>query len=139
MDDLESALLWVDATEGAASQAFVSMATGQIHYASDELDSEEELPEDIDDGSLYVPVPTRRELDLGTQLVFRFVDARAPHLADAVSECFRSRGAYRRFHNLLDRTGLRDAWHRFDEEATRAALKAWAAENGITVADKPPT
>ena len=53
---------------------------------------------------------------------------------DRVRQMFRKPGAYARFGKLVDDRGLRDQWHRFRDEQTRAALANWCDENGLRLA-----
>ena len=134
MDDLELALIWASDNGMYGNAAFISRKTGRIYYQGELADmDEEELPDDIEDASIYVRVPNKRDLDLGRDLVFDFVEQRAPALMDSVSEYFRRKGAYGRFKELLERKNLLDDWHQFENEATVAALRDWCAENGLTV------
>ncbi len=73
-DDLLSAFDWVSAAAPSEHSAFVSRQTGRLHWASSSHHLEEELPEDIDDATLYVAVPHKYDLDLGKDLVWRFAD-----------------------------------------------------------------
>src|SRR4051812_27889229 len=96
-DDLLNTFEWVSSSESRENEAFVSRVTGQIHWSSSFSDLEEELPEDIEDGSIYLAVPHQHDLDLGRNLVFRFVEEHLPDSRGIVSEFFRKRGAYSRF------------------------------------------
>jgi hypothetical protein len=70
-DDLEAALLWVSSAAPSENAAYISHATGQIFYKSSTYDTEDELPDDVDDNSLYWSVPHKNELDLGRDLAGR--------------------------------------------------------------------
>ena len=48
---------------------------------------------------------------------------------------FAHRGAYARFKDLLERHQSLDAWHQWEAEQIRHALRAWYADNRITLAD----
>lgn len=136
LDDLEDALMWVSSGESFQSAAFISKATGQVFYSSTEIDVEEELPEDMNDPALYWCVPHKSDLELGRDLVFQFAREHLPEQMDLVRDCFHRRGAYARYKDLLDRTGKLERWHQYEQEATRAALLAWADEEGINVIDR---
>jgi hypothetical protein len=86
---------------------------------------------------LYWSVPHTRDLDLGSRLVFRFAAQRLPRHEDEVRDIFRRKGAYRAFHALIDRLGVRDDWYAFEAAETRAALLAWAEQEGIPVERSP--
>jgi hypothetical protein len=67
LDELLAAFEWVSAGEAAAVDwnAYVSKVTGKVHWSGEGI--EEELPEDIEDGSAYVVVPHKTEFDLGRE------------------------------------------------------------------------
>lgn len=89
------------------------------------------VPDDIDDDSRYLMMPDKRDLGLGTDLVYRFIDAKASHLYDETRAAFSQRGAYRRFKALMESHGLIDSWHQFETEAEKTALLNWCQENNI--------
>jgi len=133
-DDLLMAFDWVSASPDMVNQAFVSRVTGQVHWSSTFSDLEEELPDDIEDGSIYVPVPHKRDLNLGKKLAIAFAEERLPGSINAVREIFHKRGAYGRFKDLLERKGMLQAWYEYDTRETESALRAWAEEEGIVIA-----
>ncbi|MES2945622.1 MAG: hypothetical protein V4772_22370, partial [Pseudomonadota bacterium] len=56
--DLLEAFEWVNASASMETSAYVSRERGSLHWASTNTSAvEEELPEDIEDGSLYIAVP----------------------------------------------------------------------------------
>jgi hypothetical protein len=135
-DDLLSAVEWVSTDIALDNGAMVSRLTGKIHWTGADLDDmEEETPEDIDDGTIYVPVPEKKELDLGQQLALDFAHAKRPRDFETVAGFFRKRGAYRNFKDWLDRQDLLDDWYAYEAEATKSALKAWCEENDLKLAD----
>jgi hypothetical protein len=135
-DDLESAFMWVSSGAPFESCALISRATGEIFYTSEIDETGEELPEDIEDPTLYCSVPHKNDLDLGRDLVFQFVYEYCPEQEDRVWDCFRRRGAYSRFKDLLERADRLEQWYQYEEKATKTALLAWAAEEGLKVIDK---
>ncbi len=131
--DLLSAYEWVSAGGFSENSAYISRATGQIFWSSDNYDVEEPLPEDIDEAGLYLSVPQKHDLDLGNRLVFRFAQECLPDLYQDVRDMFRQKGAYSRFKDLLDRQGQLEAWHRYEEQATEAALREWCQGMELTL------
>lgn len=133
LDELLSAVDWISGGEAVAlsCEAYVSRVTGEIHWLGEGI--EEEPPEDIDDGSLYIAVPLKRDFDLGRSLVFRFVEERIPDSIESVDEFFRRRGAYAQFKSLLSRVGQLDAWYQYEQAATAEALRDWCEENNFTL------
>ena len=76
-------------------------------------------------------VPQKHDLDLGNPFVFRFAEEYLPDLYQEVRDMFHHKGAYSRFKDLLDRQGQLDAWHRYEEQATEAALREWCQAKEI--------
>jgi len=116
------------------NQAFLDRKSGKSLYFSAFGDSDPE-PEDFADESRYIALPDKRDLGLGTELVYRFINATGPDLIDATRDAFRQRGAYRRFKALLESNGLLDAWHEFEANAEKTALLNWCEENGIQLSN----
>jgi hypothetical protein len=131
--ELLAAYEWVSEGETLAMdcEAYISRSTGTVHWRGEGVD--EELPQDIDDGKVYIAVPHKNEFDLGRSLAFRFVEEQVPQSRETVRELFRKRGAYAKFKSLLERGGQLDAWHRYEAAATEVALRKWCGENGITL------
>lgn len=134
--ELLEAYEWVSAGMDLEATAYVSRATGRIFLAtaSGEFgDAEDELPEGVDDDSLYVQVPSKHDLHLGKPLVFRFVRERAPEVQAKVEKAFARRGAYGRFKDLLQNVGQLEAWYQYEARAVEAALREWAEEQGMAL------
>lgn len=126
--ELEAAFDFSDADE---FEAYLNLHTGEFVFAAPEGCLDEEPPDDLEDEDKYLRIPDKRELDLGSRLVFAF--AREVGRYDEVSELFSRRGAYRRFKDSLDRWGLAEKWYAFQDAATKKALRDWCQENGIRV------
>ena len=135
-NDLLLALDFVSDQTMGSRGAFVSRETGRIYWTSDDGGVEDEVPEDMDDPERYVAVPDKRDLDLGHDLAFRFGETHLPDAYDAIRECFRRRGAYARFKDLLSRHGHLEQWFEFEERETRKALEEWCEANGFTLVDR---
>ena len=133
LDELLSAQEWVSAGEAATldCEAYVSRATGKVHWCGEGVD--EQPPEDIEDGSLYIAVPHKGDFHLGRSLALRFVEERLPRERETVYEYFRKRGAYSRFKSLLAQVGELDAWQQYEQAAKETALREWCAENGFSL------
>lgn len=129
--DIELALYYISTQPEFTNYAYLCRRTGRIYYASEFNDSDDDLPDDIDDDDKYVCLPHKNELDLGKRLVHQFVRDNAPKLIEPVYEIFSHKGAYARFKSLLESEKLIEQWHRFEETSTSAALKDWCRENGI--------
>ena len=136
LDDLLAAYEWVSSSP-KDSEAFVSRITGNVHWSSSTMELDEELPDDIEDGSIYVVVPNKHDLNLGKGLAFRFAEERLGDSCQTVANFFRQRGAYGRFKDLLERKGCLEAWYIYEAEATELALRDWAAKAGLSIATGP--
>jgi hypothetical protein len=135
--DLEAALEWSPSGAPFESTALLNRQTGEVFLKSSHGDFETQLPEDIDDGTLYVAVPHKNDLDLGRNLVLDFIESVSPRHIDSAASYFRQRGAYSKFKAPLERESLLDEWYKFESEATRKALLRWAFENGFNVTEVP--
>ena len=135
-DTLESALQWSSAGGPFDSAALLSRATGQLFFTSEYGDSDDDLPDDIEDGSAYVAVPHKNDLGLGRSLVLAFAELHAPMHFQTIESFFRHKGAYAKFKALLELTQRLERWYVFEADATRRALEAWAADNGFVVVDE---
>lgn len=137
LEDLLDAFNWVSAAESAALDcaAYVSVVTGSVYWSGEGVD--EELPEDIEDESVYVEIPGKSDFDLGRSLALRFVESRLPDEYEAVHRFFSKRGAYARFKALLERRGELDAWHAFERDAVEEALVRWAGEHDLSCIRTP--
>jgi hypothetical protein len=135
LDDLAHAATIVDSGDGE-THALVSRETGLIHMLNDEyMDDEASVPgDDRGDGEVatgaYVPVPAASALGLGDALVFRFTSAHLPGDGETVRELLEN-DDINGFFSLLEERGEKDAWQRFRDEESRAALGRWCEEHRI--------
>jgi hypothetical protein len=120
---------------GFEHRAYVDRITGKIYCVSDDFESEEELPEDLEESDRYLAVPDRKELDLGRRLVDRFIRERLPDDIAQVRDFFQRKGAYSRLKVMLADRGVLQQWYEFELAETKAALREWCGENEIELAD----
>lgn len=135
LDDLEEALMFVDAGGGFDTAAWVCRETGAVLWHSEDTDDFEPLPADIDDAERYVELPDKHELGLGKPLALAFARTHLPACYEQVCGMFSHRGAYAHFKDLLDRHQSLDAWHQWEAEQTRQALQAWCTANDVKLTD----
>lgn len=136
LDDLDSAMEWVS-SDFMDNLAYVCRDSGKIYWISGEpgvLDEEEEIPNDIEDPDKYVLVPDKRDLDLGSHLVFDFTARYLPQHYDEVRDMFRRKGAYGRFKGLLEGQDKVQMWHTFNNERATKALEEWCKNEGLQLA-----
>lgn len=132
-DDLLVAYDWVSADSGGENAAYVSRATGRIYWCTDADETEEALPDDLDDGTQYLAVPHKHDLDLGTPLALQFVKDELPSQYLEASEVFRHPGAYRKFKAMLERAHKLEAWYTYESAAVTSALRAWVIDTGLPI------
>ena len=135
--ELVEAFDWASTVGPFENEAYVCRATGRIWLISDLDDTGEEPPENVGDESLYLPVPSKNELDLGRSLALGFVGEHMPESYESVRSFFAKAGAYARFKQLLDEADRLDSWFTYESQGTRDALRKWAAESGIGVTEQP--
>ena len=131
--DLEMAMSFVSSGDMFDAAAYVSRKTGKIYWESSELDEEDDIPDDLDDISLYAGVPHQHDLDLGKRLVMRFTGQAMPDQYDQVAAIFRRPGAYSRYKDLLYRNELLEEWYKFESSTIESALREWANAEGFEV------
>ncbi|MET0208359.1 MAG: hypothetical protein ABW220_04920 [Burkholderiaceae bacterium] len=133
LPDLVEAYDWASTGGQYESAAYVTRSTGRIWLVSDFDELGDQPPDDVDDESLYVPVPRQDELDLARRLAVRFAEEHLPEQSEQVASYFSKAGAYARFKNLLMSIDQLDAWLAYRDHGVEAALRAWAADNDIEV------
>jgi len=146
-------LLAYDFVSGAAfgeHKAFLCKASGKIYWRFDSFDDLDELsdgfegrkkasvetdkpPEDIGDEDKYLPIPDKRELNLGKPLALDFASEIMPRDFDYVRRIFGKRGAYAKFKALLMRRKALDRWYGFQAKATERALQEWCEANSVEI------
>jgi hypothetical protein len=116
----------------------VSLDTGAIYRVSESgAVDDDDLPDDLETSDRYILIPHKNDLDLGKRLALRFAEERLAHRYANVEDCFRRRGAYARFKELLEEERSLEEWYAFEAESTERALREWCAANGIELADGP--
>lgn len=137
MSELLDAVLFASTGEELGGGAYLCRSTGKIYLVSDYIDPEEDLPADIEESDDYVAVPTSRDLDLGTRLVFAFVDEEMPEHRHEVSDIFRRKGAYGRFKDFLYHRDMLDRSQAYEAAATERAVREWCENMDIPLIDAP--
>ena len=135
--DIEHAFAFVNADAPMVNQAYISLDTGKIYWLSELIPTDEELPDDLETSDRYLALPHKNELHLGKNLALQFAADELRERRGEVAAMFSRKGAYRRFKELLDSTGLLHKWYRFEEAALEAALQEWCAENDVQIVEAP--
>lgn len=97
------------------------------------MELEEDLPEDIEDGSIYVAVPHKYDLNLGNNLPLNFAEEQMEDSYDTVAKIFHHRGAYGKFKDLLDRKDKLQSWYDYEANAIERALFKWGADHQLSI------
>jgi hypothetical protein len=134
LDQLQDAMEWVSGGL-MDNEAYICRKTGKIFWIAGDsgMMDEEEIPEDIHDGNKYLPVPDKRDLDLGNQLVFDFTSQYLAQHYDDVRDMFRRRGAYGRFKDFLERRDMLEKWYAHSNEQELKTLREWSEALGFSV------
>jgi len=132
-EDLLAAYEWVSADTGGENAAYVSRATGRVYWLTDAVETEEALPDDLEDGTQYLAVPHKHDLNLGKSLALQFVSDELPSQYREASEFFRHAGAYRKFKAMLERAHKLEEWYAYESEAGTSALRAWVVDNELPI------
>src|ERR1700739_2952118 len=114
--ELQEAFEFVSAASGGEHQAFLCTRSGKIYCHSELADDLDPLPDDIDDPGKFLPLPDKRDLDLGKPLALDFARQFLPADFNDVRQIFSRKGAYARFKDLLDRRGVLGQWYAFEAE-----------------------
>ncbi len=132
--DIEDAFMFVSASFYGDNSARICKSTGQICYSSESSDMDE-IPDEAYESDGWVAVPHKNDLELGQDLVFKFVAQHLPADSERVHDFFHSRGAYSRYKNLLEERGLLQEWYDFENTRTEAAIREWCQDNGVEITE----
>lgn len=130
-EELLDAYEWVSADPSLQNTAYLNRTSGTIYLDTDEIDTDDALPDDIEDGTKFIAVPHKHDLDLGKSLVFDFIDEYLPGEVDKVAGYFQRPGAYSKLKDLLERKRLLEKWYEYERIKTFEALRQWATENSL--------
>ena len=120
-DDIEMAFYYVSSDQPFINHVYISKLTGDI-YSTSKLGDSDELPEDIDDPSIYISVPHKNDLNLGKHLVLEFTSEFLPDDYNKVSNIFSRKGAYSRFKQFLEDRGKLEDWYLYKNERQKKAI-----------------
>jgi Uncharacterised protein family (UPF0158) len=132
-DDISLAFDFVSSAAPMEHGAYISLERGQIFWMSEFTSMDEEVPDDLETSDRYVAIPHKNDLNLGRELAFRFVAEYLPNRYGDVQTCFRSKGAYSQFKQLLRDEAMLDKWYSFEAAAVEKAILEWCEQNGIEI------
>ncbi len=136
LKDLREAFEFVSAADAGEHQAFLCKQSGKLYCHSELCEDLDIFPDDIDDSEKFLPIPDKKELDLGKPLALDFAREFLPDDFDDVRQFFSSKGAYARFKDLLHRRASLDRWYDFEAKAEERALRLWCELNSIEVGNE---
>jgi hypothetical protein len=133
--DIENAFDFVN-SDPYANEAVVIPSTGKIFYKSEYADIDDITPEisHLED-SEYVAIPDKKILNIGSNLVFEFVEKNIPNEYNRIRRFFSRRGAYGNYKDFLDEIGKLELWYEFENTRTEQAIREWCADNNIPLED----
>jgi len=130
INDIELAISFVSSGGSGGNIAMFCRKTGQIGWSSEEAGIDD-IPEEAYDSDDWIAIPDTNDLDLGRNLVFRFIALHLPSEEDRVHDIFRRRGAYRQYKDFLEAKGMLQKWYDYEEEQRLKAINEWCEENDI--------
>ena len=133
--DIDDAYQFVSSDDTGMNTVLVCKDTGKILYQAemtelDEINEEEDL--DLDQ---CVEAPHKKDLGLGSQLVFEFAENYLPDDYEDVRDIFHRRGAYARYKALLIHREMLEKWYEFEHTREVEALRNWCHENAIELTE----
>ena len=134
--DIEEAYVFVGSGAYGENTAILDTSTGKTYYQSIYGDGDDALPDEDFDSTIHLRIPHKNELDLGTALVFEFVERYVPDEYRTVKDIFRKRGAYARFKALLAAKELLEQWYEFENQRVKAALLSWRHAHEVRLDDR---
>jgi hypothetical protein len=135
--ELRNAFEFVSSGSPSEQNAYICLDTGAVYWASNTIELEEDVPDDLETSDRYIAVPHKNELKLGQSMALSFIDQELPDDYNTVASNFRKRGAYRRFKELLQAQGALEKWYAFEASASDAALIDWCQESNIQLLNAP--
>ena len=131
--DIQDALEFVSFGSEYEHSAFLCKHTGKVYCQSEAEEIDEELPIDLDDEGKYIAIPHKNDLGLGKRLALDFASQFLENDFEKVQDIFRHKGAYARFKDTLERSGILAQWYEFEAKAREKALREWCEINSIEV------
>lgn len=134
--DIENAFDFVNSNLYGENEAIVIPSTGEIFCKSEDAGIDDITPEvaHLEDAE-YIEIPNKKVLELGSNLVFEFVEKNIPDEYNRVRRLFSRRGAYGNYKDFLDEIGKLELWYEFENTRTEQAIREWCAANNIPLED----
>ena len=99
------------------------------HYNADEQDLE--LAREIANNEKWLPLPSQYDIN-EYSIMERFCRSRSdPDLRDTLLSAIHGKGAFRRFKDTAERTGVLEQWYKYKDDEIREIARQWCEENGV--------
>ncbi|MCK5354294.1 MAG: hypothetical protein KAJ63_04200 [Methyloprofundus sp.] len=137
LDNIHDGLMFVSSMGYGECSAILDRQSGKIYYRSGWLDTDEidQLSDEDYDPKIHIHLPDKKDLDLGRNLVFDFVEQFIPDKEDKVEQIFSRKGAYSRYKDFLDGIGMLEKWSEFENQRELMALIEWCEDSGVDITD----
>jgi len=132
-NDIEMAFDFVNFGQPYEHEAYLNIHTGETYFYSEFGDNEEELPENINDETIYISLPHKNDLNLGKKLVLNFAYEYLPEEIEKIENIFHSKGAYSKFKYILETKGIIEKWYEYESKAEEKSLREWCRFNKIQI------
>lgn len=87
--------------------------------------------QEINQGDHWLPLPSRYDID-EYRLMERFCQSRKdPELRNRLLSAIKGKGAFRRFKDTTERTGVLEQWYEYREKEIKEIARQWCDENGV--------
>lgn len=115
------------------TRVFYNKITGEFDYLNDfRISNDDDFDADkfdFEDGWVFCPM--HDEIDEYSMMV-EFAEATPnKRKSDRLCVALEGKGAFRRFKDTLERTGLTEAWYAWKQLAYIEIVKKWCKDNGL--------
>ena len=112
------------------ARLFYNPETGEFCCIFENIDPEYDDSEKLEDGR-WIAAPEQYEINEYRMMVDFAAGVTDPHTRELLSVALDGKGAFRRFRDVLDRTGLTDEWYAFRHDAYVIIVREWCEDHGI--------
>jgi predicted nucleotidyltransferase len=137
--------------QGNEFSAYLNRETHAIEQISDDLlsaiednDNPQELIDrygvdeqeitiarEIMNGTLWLPLPSRYDIN-EYEIMERFcLNQKNQDLRDRLLSAIHGKGAFRRFKDTAERSGVLEQWYEFKNKEIKEIAREWCKENGV--------
>ncbi len=128
-NDIYTAFEYVSSGDYGEHEAYLNPKKDKVIMIFDPMvtgKKSEAIPDEEFVAGDWIAIPNKRDLNLGSKLVFRFAKEALPQNDWAeVDRIFSKRGAYSRWKVFLNSRNLLQNWYDYSNHAEIQALKEW--------------